>query len=244
MAPSKKSGKSKARSGSPNCSSCGTKQEVSYGGETVQYPIFSCSSCGTERNEWKKWWDKYSELWKDSENWNQPKHAVSCLVGFMCAEYFSFYERPFKFSYTSPVPFKDKAFTMARRILAMFDGNARRAANYVKWVYHFKVKTRNYPVTSFGFFASQKFAMEYEHARARSKALRRSTPLPEDFLSWARSNEPDTVEEEQLRTWNDLNGLVTHVQCFGSDGGEGRIVAEAVKRGLLPAGPKHRQLED
>lgn len=218
---------------------------MSYAGDGVQYPVFSCPACGAQgANEWQKWWDKYSGLWKDQDNWSQPKHKLACLVGFMCDAYLSFYGRPYKFSYRSPVPYKDKAFTMARRILTMFDNDALRAANYVRWAFRFKVRTRDYPVTSLGFFASSKFVMEYEHARAKARVLRRSTPLPSDFLDWCRQNEADTAEDGQLSTWNDLNGFVMYAKSYGTDNGRGRVVAEAVRRGMLPPGPECRKLEE
>lgn len=244
MGRSGRSGKSKPKSAKPKCA-CGLEKEVGYSGSGVQYPVFSCPECGPDKvNEWERWWDKYSGLWKDPANWEEKKHHVSCMVGFMCAKFHEFYGHPYKFSFRSPVPFKDKAFTMARRILALFDGDARRAANYVKWAFHFKVRSRNYPITSFGFFASEKFVLEYEHARARAAVLRRSTPLPEEFLVWCRGDEAEIFELQELATWDDLNGLVTHVKCYGADNTEGRVVNEAVKRGMLPAGPEYKKLEN
>lgn len=211
----------------------------------MEYPVFSCPNCGPDPvNEWEKWWDRYSGLHRDPEKWSHRKHGLACLVGFMCKAYADFYGCPYRFSYTSAVPFKDKDFVMARRILAMFDGNAKIARNYVIWVYKFKVRTVKYQVTSFGFFASQKFVNEYNQARARAAVPRRAARLPADFLSWCLESEPEIFDLQELGTWNDLNGLVTHVKSYGPEGPEGRVVSEAVRRGMLPAGPEHRKLED
>lgn len=215
-----------------------------FEGDGVQYPVLSCPECGPQENVWKKWWDQYSELWKDKANWKEKKHALSCLVGFFCAEYEKFYGHPYTFSVVTPQPFKNKDFTMARRILAMLDGDALRAANYLKWAFQFKVRRRNYPVRSLGFFASADFINDYNIARARASVLRRSTPLPEDFLVWCRENEPEVFDLEELVDWNDLNGLVTHVKQYGGDDPQARVVAEAVRRGMLPAGPEQRELAE
>jgi hypothetical protein len=193
---------------------------------------------------WKKWWDQYSQLHKDQANWQEKKHALSCLVGFFCAEYEKFYGHPYTFSVVTPQPFKNKDFTMARRILAMMDGDALRAANYIKWAFHFKVRRRSYPVRSMGFFASADFINDYNVARAQAAVLRRSTPLPPAFLAWCRENEPEIFDRTELAVWNNLNGLVAHVKARGIDGPERRVVEEAVKRGMLPPGPEYRKLAE
>lgn len=215
-----------------------------FEGEEFQYPVFSCPECGPCENLWKKWWDQYSGLWRDKANWREKKHALSCLVGFFCEEYRKFYGHPFTFSMATPQPFKSKDFTMARRILAMLGSDMPRAANYIRWVFQFKVRRRNYPVRSIGFFASSDFVNEYNIMRTQAAVLRRSTPLPADFLAWCREHEPAVFELEELAVWNDLNGLVTHVNLYGSGGPEERVVAEAVRRGMLPEGPQHRKLAD
>jgi hypothetical protein len=51
-------------------------------------------------------------------------------------------------------------------------------------------------------------------------------------------------EERQLETWNDLNGIVSEVKCYGSEGAAGEVAEEAVRRGMLPPGPEYRKLED
>lgn len=193
---------------------------------------------------WKKWWDQYSQLHKDQVNWQEKKHALSCLVGFFCAEYEKFYGHPYIFSIATPQPFKNKDFTMARRILAMLDGDALRAANYIRWAFQFKVRPRNYPVKSLGFFAMSNLINDYNLARTQSAVLRRSTPLPPAFLVWCRESEPEIFNKTEFTIWNNLNGLVAHVKARGTDGPEKRVVEEAVKRGMLPPGPEYRKLAE
>ena len=133
---------------------------------------------------------------------------------------------------------------MARRLLAMFDGNAKMVKNYIKWVFHFKVKNTNYQVTSLGFFVSEKFQQEYYHARSRAKVIRRSTPLPETFLSWCKENIPEIFELRSLSTWNDLNGCISYVKNRGKNDTIKTVLNEAVKRGLLKSADEFKRLED
>lgn len=218
---------------------------MSYGGDGVEYPVFVCPVCGPDkRNEWELWWKEYRFLWRDNGKWDEPRHMLPCLVGYFCAKFAELYGYPFRFKYTNPNPYKSKDFIMGRSLLAMFDGDAKAARTYVRWVFAFKIRSTNYVISSLGFFASQKFVAEYMHARARSRVLRRSTPLPTEFVEWCLANEPDVFEHRELETWNDLNGLVTHVKYYKRDDTESRVAAEAVRRGMLPRGPDYVRLED
>jgi hypothetical protein len=230
----------------PKCS-CGLEQEISWGGDRIQYPVFSCPTCGPSKNEWEVWWNKYKDLWKDKENWQNKKDAISCIVGYFCHKYEEFYGNSFSFSYSSPTPFKDKEFTMARRLLAMFEGNAWEVAQYIKWGFPNVVKNPQYCVTGLGFFTKADIAIRFKNIRAQSRVIRRRTPLPKDFLEWCQANHPDIFERQELHTWNDLNGIVTHVKSYGLENVEGFIVEEAIRRRLLISGEdgvQYRKLED
>ena len=165
-------------------------------------------------------------------------------MGFFCAKYAELYGHPFHFEYATPNPYKSKDFIMGRRLLAMFDSDAKAARTYVKWVFTFKIRNADCAINSMGFFVSQKFVAEYMQARARARVLRRSTPLPTEFIQWCLENEPEVFERQELETWNDLNFLVTYVRQNGNDSIEGRVTVEAVRKGMLPPGPSHVNLED
>jgi hypothetical protein len=233
-----------AKSDKDKCRLCGRPKEVSFEGIGAQYPVYSCPEHGADRNEWAVWWEEYSERWLVDANWDKPAERLSCLVGFFCHVFKEFYNRPYVFSYENPCPYKGKDFTMARRILAMFNGSAREARTYIRWVFAKRVRTADRTVSSLGFFASAKFVNEYLHAKARAKTLRRSTPLPQEFLQWCHENCSVIFDRQELVSWNDLNGLVTHVRSYGSDNCEGTVVFEAVRRGMLPAKDEYRKLED
>ena len=226
------------------CSICKKEKEIIFEGEGVQYPVFSCPEHGSnKRNEWKLWWDKYRDLWKEKKYWDSHADKLSCLVGYFCHKYKEFYNTPYVFGYANPVPYKDKDFVMARRLLAMFNGNAHEIRVYIKWVFKKIIKTPSYTIHSLGFFVSAQFVNEYLQAKKRSKVLRRSTKLPMDFLNWCKDHVPDIFEKQELGNWNDLNGLVTHIISYGSDGVEGQVVKEAVKRGMLENETTYKVLE-
>jgi len=245
MQKSKGRGKSKAKSGGPKCKACGAKKEVSFEGDGVKYPVFSCPEHGPDkRNEWKIWWDMYSERWRERRYWDNPADRLSCVMGYFCNKFREFYDYPYTLDVSNPIPYKSKDFVMARRILTMFENDTVDIRTFIRWVFAKKVRTRKYPVTSFGFFANAAFVNEFKAAKARSQVLRRSTPLPEDFIQWCVDNCCETVVKHNLITWNDLNVLVGLVKAYGMSGGEGAVIEEAVRRGMLLEGPEYRKLED
>jgi len=227
----------------PSCVICGKQKEVTYEGNGIQYPVFSCPDHGLDtRNEWELWWEKYSTLGLKKECWHNKKDRPSCVVSYFCNKFQEFFGFPFVMDYSNPLPYKNKEFTMARRIIVMFGDDYILIPNYIRWVFNKRVKTQKYPVNSLGFFASSKFVNEYRAARARSAKPTRSTNIPEDFLQWCKEHYPVVVEYHELESYNDLNMLVA-LSDSNVDGAEVAVVNEARKRGLLPESG-YAQLEE
>ena len=158
----------------PICKLCEKEKEITFHGEYMQYPIFSCPIHGPdERNEWEIWLDKYKDSWKDECEWEKSNSKISCIVGFFCNYFKEHYGHPYIFNYANPIPYKDKDFIMARRILTMFNQDAKEVRVYIKWVFEKRIKKTNYRVTSIGFFASSNLVNEYFQAKAKSKILKR-----------------------------------------------------------------------
>ena len=224
---------------------CGLEKEVIYEGDgIVEYPVFSCPDHGpNKRNEWSLWWNLYKDRWREDRFWDNSADKLSCLVGYFCHYFKKFYEHPYIFTFANPNPYKDKDFVMARRILNMFQGNAREAKIYIRWVFAKRIRTPKYAVHSLGFFASQRFVNDYLYAKSRSNVLRRTTPLPKDFLSWCKDNYPEVFENQELETWNDLNGLISYIKSYGEDCIENYVVEEAVKRKMLLDKYSYKKLE-
>lgn len=222
----------------PRCPECDEPKEIVFAGTVVRYPTFSCPTHGPDkRNEWELWFEKYRDDWRDEGAWEgEANRRLSCLVGYICNKYWEFYGTPYVFAYGSPNPWTDQDFMLVRRLLAMFWQNAREARTYVRWVFAKRIRSPKYTISSMGFFASSKFVNEYFQAKAKSEKLTRSTKLPADFTAWCLQNHPEIFELQQFETWNDLNGLVTHVRSHGTDSVEGRVVCEAINRGMLPDG--------
>ena len=226
------------------CAECGKPKETVFLGEEIQYPTLACPDHGPDpRNEWEMWVAKYKDEWKNEEAWNEPTRKLACFVGYFCHKFTKFYGHPYVFAYGNPIPYKDKDFMMARRILTMFFENAREAAIYVRWVFAKRIRSPKYKITSIGLFASAKFVNEYFQAKADNEKLKRSTKLPSDFVGWCTQNCPDIFERQELETWNDLNGLVTHVRSYGMDSIEGKVVSEAINRKMLPQDLGYAKLE-
>ena len=216
------------------CKVCGEIKDVVFEGNDIQYPIFSCPNHGPDKtNAWLNWKDKYSLLWKDKDAWERPRDKVSCLVGYFCHQFKEFYEYPYSFDVSSPIPFQTKDFVVARKILAMFNGDAKEARVYVKWMFAKKMKQRKKALTGMGFFAIANYVNEFKYAKKQSAILKRYTYLPKEFINWCQSNYREIFLRQELATWNDLNGLVTFIKSYGEDNIEGKIVNEAVRQGLL-----------
>jgi len=225
------------------CKVCNINKEVVFKGDGVQYPVFSCPKCGDEKNDWQKWWEEYKDRFKDPENWKKKKELLACVVGYFCYKYKEFYGFNYTFTYTNPVPYTSKDFTMGRRLITMFENDGPAIKNYIKWIFAKKVRP-SYSITSLGFFTVANLVNEYKAARARAKILKRSSPLPKEFLNWCKENHNEVFDSHHLENWNDLNRLVKFVNQYGINCLEGNIVMEAVNRKMLPTGPKMRELEN
>lgn len=228
----------------PKCKTCGSILEVTYEGDGVQYPVFTCKDHGSATNEWEKWWKTYSSRWKDKSYWDKPTDKISCIVGYFCNAYEKFYGHSFTLDISNPVPYTSKTFVMARRILTMFEGDAHEIRIYIKWVFAKKVRTTKYSVTSLGFFANAALVNDYKCAKARSAILKRHTSLPKSFLQWCNETYPEIFEKQELKTWNDLNGLVSYIKSYGDDTVEGKVVLGAVNQNLLKDQNTFKKLED
>lgn len=230
----------------PKCKTCGLDVEIIFEGKIVQYPVFFCQKCGLKTNEWEKWWEIYSTRWQENY-WDNPKDKPSCLIGYFCHKFNEFYGHPYTFDLSNPIPYKGKEFTMARRIIAMFDGNAKEAAHFIKWAFALKVKNRKKTITSLGFFTLPELINEYKHVKAQSIMLKRQTPLPEDFLNWCKQECANLFEKHDFKTWNDLNALVSFIKIYKTADLEKKVVYEAVNRKMLLVinnEPEFKKLED
>jgi hypothetical protein len=218
----------------PKCKICGLTKEITFEGDVVLYPCYSCPKHGPDEiNEWKIWWDKYSKIGLKKEYWIDKKNIPSCIISFFCFKFKEFYNFNYTMDYTSPIPYKNKEFTMARRIMTMFGEEYMQIPNYIKWVFMKKIKNTKYSLTSLGFFASSKFINEYKYARSLKNKINRSTPLPMEFLQKLEKDYQNFIKNNEIRTFNDLNILIFTAQEY-KNSQEAEIVNEAKKFKLIP----------
>jgi hypothetical protein len=203
-----------------------------FEGNGVQYPVFSCPEHG-KSNEWEVWWDKYSTLGGSIKHWENGRDRPSCVLNCFCRTYREFFGFDYTFDYSTPIPYKNKDFTMARRILTMFRDDYMQIPNYIKWVFNKRVRSKNYPVNSFGFFASSRFVNEYKAARNRSKKPTRSTKIPSRFLDWCSEEYPEVLKTYELKTFNDLNVLIAIVNAYNRKP-EQEVVKKARELKIIP----------
>lgn len=212
---------------------CGKQMDITYKGDGIQYPVFSCPEHGVDKNLWEEWWDKYSDRGLKKQYWEVKKELPSCIVSYFCHQFQKFYGYSYTLDSSNPVPYSNKEFTMARRIITMFGEDFNLIPNYIKWVFIRKVKTRKYPLNSLGFFASSAFVNEYKAERARAQKVKRSSKIPENFLLWCKEHYPDTIKYHEIETYNDLNVLIG-LANDNDNKNEISIIEEARKRNLIP----------
>jgi len=246
MINSKNTKKLKKKS-SVRCKVCNNETEIIYENEDAHYPVFSCPQHGIQQDEWKRWWEQYSEKWKDKQARENPRDKLVCLIGYFCYKYKQFYGHPYTFDSSNPIPYKSKDFIIGRRILSMFDNDITDSLLYIKWVFLKKVASRKRTVSSLGFFSLTNLVNEYKCAKALNNVIKRQTNLPEDFINWCKQNYNNVFEKHSLSTWNDLNVLISFVNTFGNDNEEGHIINEAINRNLINSvngSPQFKSLED
>jgi len=224
------------------CSLCGKEKELSFQGEDIQYPVVCCPEHGPDKNEWEIWMRKYIDYWKTEEYWLKPNSKQSCVIGYFCYKFKEFYGHPYVFSFANPIPYKDKDFIQARRLLTMFNQDAKEIKIYIKWLFAKKIK-KNYPITSIGFLATANLVNEYFQAKAQNAKLKRSTNLPETFIAWCQENCTEIFSQREFKTLNDLNGTITYVKTYGFDNVEGKVIQEAINRGLISKEIEYIRLE-
>lgn len=212
---------------------CGKIMNITYEGDGIQYPVFSCPEHGIDKNLWKEWWEKYSDRGLKKEFWKNKRDLPSCIISYFCNQFQKFYNYSYTLDCSSPIPYSNKEFTMARRIITMFGEEHLLIPNYIKWVFVRKVKTKKYPLSSLGFLASSAFVNEYKAERARSQKPKRSSKIPDDFLSWCNENYPETIKNHEVETLNDLNVLIGLAKDKRNVD-EKYIVEEAKRRNIAP----------
>lgn len=199
--------------------------------------MFTCEKCGDVNNTWQKFYNEYLELWRDKENWDEPKHKISCLLGFFCYLYKEATGTDYTFVPNNPNPYSSKDVRDTTKLLAAFNGDANQARKYLWWFYKRKFRP-SMSIVSINYFNAAGLIRSYKLLLAKQTTLTRASPIPKDFLEWCREYTVQIFDNFELTTMNDLGAMLAYYNTYGGDPWDplGTAIEEAERRGLIKEG--------
>jgi len=200
-------------------------------------PLFVCNKCGDENDNWIRFYEQYRYLYKQKENWDEPKHKVSCVLGFFLFKYREFYGIDYSFAPKSPNFYGCKEVRDINQLLSIFDGDAHAIRRYIHWVFKTVIR-RNTNIISFAYINTIGIIRKYNLYESKKNAITRHTGLPNMFLSWCRKEAPTIFDQYELSTVNDLGALLRSTQHYGASQGsiEQVVLERAEVTGLIKNG--------
>lgn len=200
-------------------------------------PFFVCDHCGAENRTWEKFFTEYLLLYRDMENWEQPKHKTSCLLGFFMYQYQKKYGVEYALIPQNPNPFSSKEVVDLSRILATFGGDAKEVARYIKWVFDKKIREST-KLTSIAYFKAPDLVRKFKLMRAEKKKQKRSEGLPRKLVEWIQKEVPEVLEQYEMKTLNDLYSLKNFVATYDLQDGPEIILLDKAKEFGLGGRPR------
>jgi hypothetical protein len=177
-----------------DCKKCSGKYKLAYNNHNI--PVFTCDKCGDVDLTWHTFFSDYLTLFKDKENWDNPKHHVSCIIGFFCYMYEKTYGANYMFVPRNPNPFSAKECRDAWSLLGAFGGDAHQVRKYLYWVFT-KAINKNTEIVSFGYVNAPALVRKYVIKSKKKHVLGRESKLPKEFLNWCKSNTPSIFDKVQ-----------------------------------------------
>lgn len=203
--------------------------------------MFTCESCGDVHLGWKTFFDEYLQLFRVKENWDNPKHHVSCVIGFFYHMYRETYDTNYVFIPQNPSPFSAKECRDAWSLLSAFGGRAHEVRKYLYWIFK-KAINKNTEITSFGYVNTPALVRKYILQAKQKHVLRRESKLPKEFVSWCKAEAPEIFDNYALETMNDLGALYSYVDTYSDElmlkasSPENLVIGQAVKHNLIKDG--------
>lgn len=171
-------------------------------------PYLECDKCEHKIEDWIKWSERYSLLWKDPQSWDDQKNHISCLLGYFCDKYFAAYGIAYTLSLSPQGLFKGSEAVFCRRLLASFANSATDVREYIEWFFVNKVESRKKKITSLSVLLAPNIIGLFKHQSAKKKIITRSTPVPAKMIEWIREHAPSVLNMTQLVDFGDLQQLL------------------------------------
>lgn len=197
-------------------------------------PYLQCDKCDHKIEDWIKWAERYSLLWKDEEAWSDPKNHISCVLGYFCDRYRLAYGMDYTLSLTPQGLFRGAEAVFCRRLLASFSNSAAEVREYIDWFFLNKVQSRKKKITSMSVMLAPNVIGLFKHQAAKKKIITRSTPVPSKMLEWIQENAPSVLRMTQLVDFGDLQQLLRAAPAkLNSNPDLDRFIQELYKKKLI-----------
>jgi hypothetical protein len=197
-------------------------------------PYLECDRCNHRIDDWIRWSEKYSTLWRDQDAWSDSKNHISCILGYFCSKYEEAYGMPYTLSLSPQGLFRGSEAVFCRRLLASFSNSAADTREYIDWYFVNKVQSRKKKITSMSVLLVPNVMGLFKHQAAKKQRITRSTPVPLKMLDWIRENAPSVLGMTQLIDFGDLQQLLRAAPTRRSSSPDlDRFIQELYKKKLI-----------
>lgn len=210
----------------------------------------------TPDQEWLIFLDKIQDYADSPHN----KWTILTLLAYFLQKYKSVNGIDFVFSFNKKGPTQTKEMKNASQIWNMFDrGRYKQLTikeekqeykiqlvnilkDYINWSFDIKFYGRTTNITGLGLLTTANFMNEFLQWRKNKKnnLPKRKSQLSKEFLLWIESNVPDIINKHQIKTLEDLNGLINYINVYslGNESHEYIVIEKARELNILPPSGK------
>lgn len=128
--------------------------------------------------------------------------------------------------------FSSKELKDMKRLLTIFEDDARKSVKYLTWVFEHKNKVLPGGVLSTGICLHPRMLNEFQKANTKTEFFQ-TDPIDEDFQKWILKNVPDVVQ--RVKYMRDLYWLKDEYDAGEADKEAKVIVEEGIRRRIIPA---------
>lgn len=118
-------------------------------------------------------------------------------------------------------------------ILDKVNGDAKRVKDYIDWAFKTKDKELARGGVTTNFLASG-VINEFNQSESGSSKMNRNDTIDSDYMKWVEENVPKLFKQYEFKCYVDLYWIKEALDSGDEDHGEGKVVKEGVRRGILP----------
>lgn len=189
---------------------CGGSFNCEWNEENLPYLI--CDKCGHKIEDWIKWHKEYKNLYLDEKAWDEPKNAVTVVLGYFVSKYEAHYKMDFHFSHTENGLFRGTEAVMVRRLLSTFNNSSKDVVAYIDWYFANKVTLQAKKLTSINPLTVPTVIGLFRHWQASQKKITRSTPISAKMTEWLQIHSPSVLQLTQLSDFGDLQQFLKFIK--------------------------------